>query len=91
MGREVDISQMPLEQLNHLKTKHEEECKELQQRIRTVGIAEAKILGAISQLEQLPAKEGAALLVPLSESLHCRTPDENRCLCLDSSSPISST
>ena len=71
MAQEMDISTLSLDQLNQLKTQHEQELNSLRARHGDLTQAEGRFrqskdaLAAISK-----ADEGKAMLVPLTQSLY---------------------
>ena len=69
--REINIGQLSIEQLNGLKTQHEEELRGLQQQLETLHGAKNRFINARSTLDEIKTSaEGAQLLIPLNGSLY---------------------
>ena len=69
--REVNIGQMPVDQLNGLKTQHENEIRELQQQLETPHGAKNRFITARRCVEEMKSTPvGTEILVPLNGSLY---------------------
>ena len=69
--REVNIGSLPLEQLNGLKTQHENEIRDLQGQLETLHGAKNRFTIARRCIDEMKATEaGTELLVPLNGSLY---------------------
>lgn len=69
--REIQPLQLSLEQLNSLKTQHEEELQQLQRQGETLMGAKNRFLTAKATLHELQqSKGGQRLLIPLNSSLY---------------------
>ena len=69
--REVNIGQMPVDQLNGLKTQHENEIRELQQQLETLHGAKNRFITARRCVEEMKSTPvGTGILVPLNGSLY---------------------
>ena len=69
--REIQPYQLSLEQLNSLKTQHEEEINELQNQLDQLSAARSRFLNAKISLTDISTyKNGDSLYVPLSSSLY---------------------
>jgi prefoldin alpha subunit len=69
--REVNVGQLPIEQLNGLKTQHENEIRDLQGQLETLHGAKNRFIGArvtIDEMKTVP--DETRLLVPLNGSLY---------------------
>eukprot|EP00904_Undaria_pinnatifida_P007906 jgi/Undpi1/4245/HiC_scaffold_16.g07611.m1 len=67
----VDLSVLSLEQLNQMKTQHEEEVQTLTGNFTKLRDAQARFTESISAVESLGGKvEGKEILVPLTQSLY---------------------
>ena len=69
--REVNVGTMPIEQLNGLKTQHENEIRELQGQLEVLHGAKNRFIGAkmtLDEMKKIP--EGTKMLVPLNGSLY---------------------
>jgi prefoldin alpha subunit len=69
--REVNVGSMPIDQLNGLKTQHENEIRELQGQLETLHGAKNRFIGArmtLDEMKKIP--EGTNMLVPLNGSLY---------------------
>lgn len=70
-AREIDVMQLSLEQLNQLKTQHEEEIQELNKQLEILYSAKNKFLSSKLNVENMSkTKENDVLLVPLTSSLY---------------------
>ncbi|KAJ1458557.1 Prefoldin subunit-domain-containing protein [Pelagophyceae sp. CCMP2097] len=70
-GQEMDISKLSLDQLNGLKSQHEEELQQLSMRHTSLKTAEARFRESRQALISIsPEDEGAEMLVPLTQSLY---------------------
>ena len=69
--REINPLQLSLEQLNALKTQHEEELSELQRQMESLMNAKGRFLSARNTLDEISInKPGDRLLIPLNASLY---------------------
>ena len=69
--REINIGQLSIEQLNGLKSQHEEELRSLQSQLETLHGAKNRFINARSTLDEIKTStEGAPLLIPLNGSLY---------------------
>ena len=69
--REVNIGQLPMEQLNGLKTQHENEIRELQGQLETLHGAKNRFTVARRCVDEIKTTDvGTELLVPLNGSLY---------------------
>lgn len=69
--REVNVGTLPIEQLNGLKTQHENEIRDLQGQLETLHGAKNRFIGArvtLDELKKMP--EETKMLVPLNGSLY---------------------
>ena len=69
--REVNIGQLPLDQLNGLKTQHENEIRDLQGQLETLHGAKNRFITArrcVDEMKTTPV--GTEILVPLNGSLY---------------------
>jgi prefoldin alpha subunit len=69
--REIDIGQLSVEQLNNLKTSHENELRDLQGQLEQLAGAKNRFITArrsVTEIENTP--ENTEMLVPLSQSLY---------------------
>ncbi|CAM9355176.1 unnamed protein product [Discosporangium mesarthrocarpum] len=70
-GREVNLSVLSFEQLNQMKTQHEEEVQTLTSNFIKLRDAQARFQESISAVETMgPGAEGKEILVPLTQSLY---------------------
>ena len=69
--REVDVGQLPIEQLNGLKTQHENEIRDLQGQLEMLHGAKNRFIGARVTLDDMKSiPTDTKLLVPLNGSLY---------------------
>jgi prefoldin alpha subunit len=69
-SQEMDISKLSLDQLNQLKSQHEDEVQQLSMRHSSLKTAEARFRESRGALLAIsPEDEGAEMLVPLTQSL----------------------
>ena len=65
--REVNVGTLSVEQLNGLKTQHENEIRELQTQLETLHGAKNRFIGAKSTLADIKnSPEGTQILIPLN-------------------------
>ncbi|CAM9439210.1 unnamed protein product [Choristocarpus tenellus] len=70
-GREVNLGVLSLEQLNQVKTQHEEEVQTLSGNFIKLRDAQARFQESITAVETMGYKaEGKEILVPLTQSLY---------------------
>lgn len=68
---QIDPMQLSLEQLNSLKTQHEEEIVELTKQLEALYGAKNRFLASRATLDDISTtKTGDAMLVPLTSSLY---------------------
>lgn len=69
--REINVGELPVEQLNGLKTQHENEIRELQGQLETLHGAKNRFIGARATIDDMKTMpEETKLLVPLNGSLY---------------------
>ena len=69
--REIQPYQLPLEQLNNLKTQHEDELQELQKQMESLFGAKTRFLNSKHSLQDMATnKDDTKLMIPLNASLY---------------------
>jgi len=69
-GREIDLFQVPFEQLDQIKTQLEQEITEMTTSWRKLKEAQVRYEGSKDTLGVVRVKEGTEILVPLTASLY---------------------
>mmetsp|Transcript_3797 Transcript_3797/g.3905 ORF Transcript_3797/g.3905 Transcript_3797/m.3905 type:complete len:165 (+) Transcript_3797:63-557(+) len=69
--QQIDVMQLPIDQLAGLKKQHEDDCIELQGQLESLSGARSRFLNSRNTLDELSSTPiGNTMLVPLSPSLY---------------------